>query len=185
MRITLDFSSLIDDNAVAVPTTAVRKLRWTYAADLQPASYQRGEFQVQVSNWTVTGSNLAYQVPGPGSRRIEDDATGVVYSANWTASTGAQNFSGGSIHVTATPNSTVTCTYLASQSHLLYLGTRKAPGGTLISVSVDGATAAEIDLALEDDVLVRILLGTFDGGVAHTVVMSHAGSCDASVLFLF
>ena len=183
-QIVLDFSSLLDETGASVPTTAVRKMRWTYAADLQPAGYQRGEFQVQVTNWTVAGSNLAYQVAGPGSRRLEDDSTDVVYSANWTSSTGAQNFSGGSIHFTTAPASTITCTYLAAQSHLLYLGTRKAPGGAAISVSVDGGTAVTFDLTLEDDVLVRILLGTFAGG-AHTVVMSHAAIATPLSYFYF
>ncbi|MBI2680998.1 MAG: hypothetical protein HYX25_08345 [Candidatus Solibacter usitatus] len=183
-RVTLDFSSLQDETEAAVPTTAVRKMRWTYAADLQAASYQRGEFEVQISNWTVAGSNLAYQVAGPGSRRIEDDTAGVAYSDGWTPSTGAQNFSGGSIHVTTTPGAVVTCAYLAGQSHLLYLGTRKAPSGATISVSVDGGTPQTIDLALEDDVLVRILLGPLSSG-AHTVAMTHAGVTTPASYFYF
>src|SRR6185295_15619224 len=51
-RITLDFASLVDENSVLIPTNSVRKLRWTYAADLQASAYQRGEFQVSLSNWT-------------------------------------------------------------------------------------------------------------------------------------
>ncbi len=184
-QIVLDFSSLLDETGASVPATAVRKMRWTYAADLQATSYQRGEFQVQVSNWMVAGTNAAYQVAGPGSRRVEDDAPDVTYTGSWTPSTGAQNFSGGSIHLTTTPGAGAACTYLASQTHLLYLGTRKAPNGTVISVSVDGGTAQTIDLALEDDVLVRILLGTFSGGAAHTVAMSHAGVATPLSYFYF
>src|SRR5208283_1087631 len=35
---------------VPIPTTNVRKLRWTWAADLQPGSFTRTEFQVLVSD---------------------------------------------------------------------------------------------------------------------------------------
>ena len=67
--------------ATRVPTTNVRKLRWTWAADLQPGNFQRSEFSVAVTNWPVTGSDLLYNVAGPGSRRIEDDAPEIAYSA--------------------------------------------------------------------------------------------------------
>jgi len=44
----------------------IRKLRWTYAADLQMGSYVRSEFQVVVSDWTVTerGSTIRWRVRG-------------------------------------------------------------------------------------------------------------------------
>ncbi len=69
--ITLDFSSLtgylhsfpaVGESEVAVPTNAIRKLRWTYAADFQMGAYERSEFQVVVSNWSVTGTGLTYNV---------------------------------------------------------------------------------------------------------------------------
>ena len=83
---------------VSVPTSNVRKMRWTWAADQQPGNFQRSEFSVVVTDWTVSGSNLLYQVAGPGSRRIEDDAGGGGYSGGpWTKEIG--NFSGGSIHL--------------------------------------------------------------------------------------
>ena len=61
---------------VTVPTQSIRKMRWTYAADLQAGSFVRSEFQVVVSNWTVTGTNRTYSVAGPGSRRAEDHDDG-------------------------------------------------------------------------------------------------------------
>ena len=58
-----------------VPVPApIRKLRWTYSADLQAGAYVRSEFQVVVSNWTVTGSGRGYSIAGPGSQRIEDNS---------------------------------------------------------------------------------------------------------------
>ena len=60
-QINLNFANLVDDTGAAVPMlNKVRKLRWTYAADIQPASFARTEFAVTISNWTVTGSNLQY-----------------------------------------------------------------------------------------------------------------------------
>ncbi len=177
-RITLDFSALHDEHAVAVPATAVRKMRWTYAADLQSGSYERSEFQVQVSNWTVTGSGRAYQIAGPGSWRIEDDASDLVYTGStWIPSNGPSNFSGGSIRYTTTVGASVACTYKASQSHSLYLGTRTAPSAADISVTIDGTTQS-LSLANDDDVLVRRFLGTFSSGT-HSVTMAHAASGSA------
>jgi len=73
-RVTLPFDSLVAIDGRAVPMNAVRKMRWTYAAALQAGAYERSEFAVEITNWTVTGANRAYQVAGPGSRRIEDNA---------------------------------------------------------------------------------------------------------------
>ena len=69
-RITIDFGLMRSQENI--PTDRVRKLRWTWAADLQSASFQQTEFQVSISNWQVTGTNRTYYVAGPGSRRIED-----------------------------------------------------------------------------------------------------------------
>ncbi len=55
-QVNLDFANLTDMNGVSIPTanvTNVRKLRWTWAADMQTADFQRSEFSVVVSNWTV------------------------------------------------------------------------------------------------------------------------------------
>jgi hypothetical protein len=143
-RVTIDFSALHDESGVLIPTNSVRKMRWTYSADLQAGNYQRSEFQVVVSNWTVTGTNAGYLVAGPGSRRIEDTDSPVAYTGEWNAlpntivpliSTG--NFSGGTMHSTSKPGDSLTCTYRASQPHQLYLGTRKAFTGTHVSVMID------------------------------------------------
>ena len=134
---------------------AIRKLRWTYSADLQAGAFSRTEFQVVVSNWTVTGSGRVYSIAGPGSRRIEDDSTEVVYAGAWTSGSG--NFSGGSIHSTTANNASVTCSYTSAQAHSLYLGTRLADKGTTISVSVDGQGAIPINLNVPtEDVLIEM-----------------------------
>src|ERR1700728_1693651 len=89
-QITVNFGNLVDSNTqVQIPTNRVRKLRWTWAADMQLDTYAQTEFQVTISNWTVTGNNRQYSVAGPGSRRIEDSDTVVTYSgSSWALTTG-------------------------------------------------------------------------------------------------
>src|SRR5207248_966134 len=64
-RIDLDFSNLHDVGGALAPTSNVRKMRWTWAADLQASTFVRSEFAVTVTNWTVTGTGMGYQVAGP------------------------------------------------------------------------------------------------------------------------
>jgi hypothetical protein len=185
--IKLDFSALEGyqfpdlTTLVPVPTTNVRKMRWTWAADMQMGDFQRTEFSVAVTNWNVTGTNLTYNVAGPGSRRIEDDAA--VYQGSWNPGSG--NFSGGSIHWTTTPAASVQCSYTAEAAHSLYLGTRLADTGAPITVQVDGNAPVPVNLALDDDdVLVRVPLGQWGAG-AHTVTATHAGSAGECLYFDF
>ncbi|MGD0200287.1 MAG: hypothetical protein ABSD27_05990 [Bryobacteraceae bacterium] len=166
-RIELDFGSLVDVEQQAVPTTAVRKLRWTYAAGWQDQAYERSEFEVQVTNWAVSGANRGYLVAGRGSRRIEDDAGEVVYTGAW--STGKGNFSGGTIRWTTAAGARASCEYLAAGVHSLYLGTRQCDSGGRVAVSADGAAAVTHALRIPgEDVLARIGLGQYGAG-RHTV----------------
>jgi hypothetical protein len=90
-QVRLNFANLTDLNGVSIPAvnlTNVRKLRWTWAADMQAADFQRSEFSVVVSNWTVTGTGQQYQVAGPGSRRIEDDSETLTYTGSWVSEIG-------------------------------------------------------------------------------------------------
>jgi len=183
-QISLDFSHLVDVNGITIPTTAVRKLRWTYSADLQPGSFVRSEFSVVVAQWQVTGSNLQYSVAGPGSRRIEDDSPGVSYQGSWTSGIG--NYSGGSIHWTTTPGASLTCSYSAAAQHSLYVGTRRLDAGAQVSVQVDSNPAVSVTLELAgEDVLTRVPLGTQSGGVSHSITVTHTGGTGTSFYFDF
>ncbi len=183
-QVSLDFSQLVDIHGATVPTNSVRKLRWTYAADMQQGNYTRSEFSVVVSQWQVTGTNLQYSVAGRGSRRIEDDSSAVSYQGSWTNAIG--NYSGGSIHWTTTPGASVTCLYSAAGAHSLYLGTRCLDGGAQVSVQVDNAPAVAVNLELPgEDVLTRVPLGTQSGGVSHQVTVTQNGSSGASFYFDF
>jgi hypothetical protein len=182
-KVNLDFSNLKDVNGTAVPTSNVRKLRWTWAADIQQGNFVRSEFAAVISNWTVTGTNRQYNVAGPGSRRIEDDAPEVAFQGDWTAARG--NYSGGSIQSTATSGSQLSCTYSAQTAHSLYLGTRRIDSGAQITANIDGSPPQSINLQLAgEDVLVRILLGQFQAG-AHSITLTHAGPGGAFFYFDF
>ncbi len=73
-----------------VPTNNVRKLRWTWAADLadlailrEASSRWRWQLDRQRNEAAV------YSVAGPGSRRIEDDDLAVSYQGTWSRGAGA------------------------------------------------------------------------------------------------
>ena len=182
-QVTFDFSSLqgtltpdLSGTLVAIPTNTIRKMRWTYAADLQSGSYDRSEFQVAVSDWTVTGTNRTYSVAGPGSRRIEDHDFGVTYTGSWVESRG--NYSGGTIHSTPASGASVTVAYNALVSHTLYAGLRYLASGATIAISVDGSAAAPVDTALAgEDVLFRFTVGSYDSG-NHTVTLTNSNGGD-------
>jgi len=191
-QVTLDFSTLqgttspdLSGPQVPIPTNNVRKVRWTYAANLQAGAFERSEFEVTVSNWTVTGSNRTYSVAGPGSRRIEDDAINMVYSPSigWTESRG--NYSGGTIQSSNTTGSSVSCSYSAMQTHTLCAGLRYLSNGAQVSITVDGTSVATVDLLLAaEDVLFRYPVGEYGAG-AHTVTLTHAGPAAADFYFDF
>ena len=189
-KVTLDFSALqgtitpdLSGTLHTIPTNLIRKVRWTYAADLQAAAFQRSEFRVVVSNWTVTGTNRTYAVAGPGSRRIEDHDASIVYSGAWTEVRG--NYSGGTIRWTGTPGDSLSCTYHATQPHALYAGLRYTGTGGVVSLTVDGVAAGTVNLGIPgEDALFRFPVGTFAAG-AHTVVATHAGAAGTAVYFDF
>ena len=179
----LDFSNLKDEFGNTVTTTNVRKLRWTWSADLQSGNFARSEFSVAVTNWQVTGTNLAYSVAGPGSRRIEDIAPEISYTGTWVEERG--NYSGGSIHHTTTQGNHLQCTYSAA-AHTLYLGTRYCNNGGQVTVQVDSNPALIVNLKRSlEDVLIRVPIGQFSGQAQHTVTVTHTGATGTDVYFDF
>ena len=184
-RVHLSFGNLTDINGQPVAMTSVRKMRWTWVAAWQDRAFERTEFEVQVSNWTVTGANGTYSVAGPGSRRIEDDALEVVYSPGWMAFKGAYNYSSGSNHSTQTSGAQVCCTYSASAPHSLYLGTELLDKGASLAVTVDGGAPITPSLLMPtEDAVVRIPLGQYAAGT-HTVAARHAGPNDSNGPYTF
>jgi hypothetical protein len=75
--------------------------------------------------------------------------------------------------------------YSSAQTHSLYLGTRIADAGALISVSVDGGTPVSVNLNVPtEDVLIRKPLGQYGSG-SHTVVATHVGTTGTYLYFDF
>jgi hypothetical protein len=183
-EVTIDFSILKTAQNLPIPTNNVRKLRWTWAADFQTPSFIPTEFQVQISNWNVTGQNRSYFVAGPGSRRIENDNPSVTYVGSWHVDNG--NYSGSTIQWTQNTNDTCTVTYQEANQHELFLGTRLLGSGANVSVAVDGQLLAQPGtLALSgEDVLVRSPLGTWPAG-NHTVTFRHQGPANNLLYFDF
>lgn len=177
-QVTLDFGNLsgtTDANSAPqlIPTTNVRKLRWTWAADLQAGEFVQTEFQVTVSNWSVSGANRLYSVAGPGSRRIEDTDSGVTFSGAWQQGTG--NYSGSKAHFTSETGDSCTITYTEAASHHLFLGVRRTAEAPNINIAIDGNTAEHAVLTLPgEDVWVRYPLGSVAAG-SHSVTITHAG----------
>jgi hypothetical protein len=182
--VSIDFSSLegyltpdFSDTLTPVPTNQIRKMRWTYAAALQVGAFARSEFEVVVSNWSVTGTNGTYSVAGPGSRRVEDDSMEIAYSGSWVESRG--NFSSGIIHASATAGDSVSWSYAATGSHTLYLGTRYlgllTAAGASISIVVDGGSATALNLFIsQEDVLIRWPVGVCAAG-NHSITVTNSG----------
>jgi hypothetical protein len=183
-RVTLNFSALMgytqpasisSQTRISIPTTRVRKLRWTWAPDLQAGSFQRSPFAVSITNWAVNGENRAYFVAGPGSRRIEDDQSAVTYSSGAWSKSGPGNYSGSTIHYTNSAGDSCTIAYSETATHDLYAGSRLIADGATISISVDGNPAIAFNLEVPgEDVLVRLPLGSFPPG-SHSVTITHSG----------
>ena len=169
---------------VTIPTTQVRKLRWTWSADLQPNQFQQTEFQVNISQWTVTGSNRQHSIAGPGSRRIEDTDLSIQYSGDWSQPPSltddssiwpvqSGNYSNSKVHFSRAMDDSCTITYSETAAHQLYLGTRFVDGASTIGVSIDGLAASNFPLAVPgEDILVRIPLGAVAAGT-HTVTIQN------------
>jgi hypothetical protein len=172
---------------VSIPTQNVRKIRWTWAADLEGGSFVRTEFQVVVTAWTVTGNGRPYFVAGPGSRRIEEDDPSVVYGgphgpADWQ-SQGPGNYSASGIKTTTQQGATCTISYTEPGTHRLYLGTRRIANSASVMVTMDGGTPLILNLQLPgEDLMARMLLGSVGPG-HHTVVLTHNGP-DSNPFFL-
>jgi hypothetical protein len=191
-QVTIPFASLsgyIDPDYTTlypiVNPNQIRKVRWTYAADLQAGTFARSEFEVLVSGWTVTGTNLDYSVAGPGSLRFDDFSAAMAYAGAWSLTEGLStgNYSGGTIHLSTTPGDAVTCSYTSPFAHTLYLGTRYLDNGSQVAITVDGVSAGTVNLELAgEDVLVRYPVGEYAAG-SHVITLINSGA--SGELFYF
>ena len=188
-QVTLDFGNLSGTtdadptNLQPVPTTNVRKVRWTWSADLQNNEFSQTEFQITISDWSVIGTNQTYSFAGPGSRRVEDTDSAVTFTGSWQLQTG--NYSGSKIHVTSNPGDSCTVTYTEANPHQIYLGLRRTTTAPRIQITVDASTSQQTTLTLPgEDVLIRYPLGELAAG-SHTIQIVHAGDSTQSLFFDF
>ena len=189
-KVTLEFGSLFgwtnplfSGDPEQIPTSHIRKMRWTYAADLQAAEFQRSEFAVAVSNWVVSGTGRPYAIAGRGSFRIEDHDPAIAYQGQWTEERG--NFSAGTIHKTSANGATASFVYQAPLAHDLYLGLRYTGNSGAIAISADGNSISPPTLNINgEDTLFRFPCGSFAAG-QHTMRLEHTGPNGTDVFFEF
>jgi hypothetical protein len=174
-RFALNFSSLVDRNGTTVPMDRVRKMRWTYAAELQAGEYVRSEFAATITNWEVGGTNRRYRVAGPGSRRIDCRDTRVEYYGTSWGPFIRGNYSDGQIRWASQYSDGFSISYRSAQTHELFLGSRLLDQAPSIAFRVDSEPARVFDLRRAgEDRLLRIPLGEYPPG-EHTVFVTHNG----------
>lgn len=183
-RVTLPFDTMVDEDGESIPVTDIRKLRWTYGAAMQMGAYERSEFLVTITDWSVSAPSRIYKLAGPGSRRIENRDKSISYSGTGWGS-GLGNFSDGSIHYAAREGDELSINYNCPLPHTLYLGTRIAFNGANVRVRVDGTTALTENLLIQgEDSLCRLKIGVYAPG-SHSVEARHMGPDDPDHPFHF
>ncbi len=162
-RVELPFGALLDHVGNPVDWAHVRKMRWTYAAPVSTAAFERQEFLVEVENWQVTGPGRLYSFAGAGSRRLEDDNPSLEYVGQWIFSKG--NYSGGSIHWTTEDDAEVICRYAHPLPHELLLGARALSIGGEVSITINGGLPITQNFFVAgEDALVRRHLQSMPAG---------------------
>lgn len=143
-RVTVDFS--------AEGITSLQRIWMTFGALLaDSAEYTGGEFRALFSNWNVTGpaATRALPVAAPGSVRIEEHSSWVKYTGFWEAAPEATGFfSEGRARRAAQVDATATVETHCSQTHDIYIGTRKDFNCGIVEVTVDGDTGSAVQLDL-------------------------------------
>ena len=134
----------------------VDKVWWTIAPALPNShAYQPTEFQMVVTNWTVTSNpagKRALKVAGPGSVRIEEDSTWVSTSGYWEPAPGNDPVNGafafwsqGRAIRAAAAGAAVTIETHCQSTHDIYVGTRLDTNCGIVSVRLDGGTPVTLD----------------------------------------
>lgn len=134
----------------------VDKVWWTIAPALPNGkAYEPTEFQMVVTNWTVTSnpaSKRALKVAGPGSVRIEEDSTWVRTSGYWEPAPGNDPVNGafafwsqGRAIRAAVAGASVTIETHCQSTHDIYVGTRLDTNCGIVSARLDGGTPVTLD----------------------------------------
>lgn len=171
----------------ALGWTDIQKLWLTFAPALANGGpYTATEWQVVVSNWTVSdpAGTRDLKVAGPNSVRVEQDDAWVRYSGSWEQAPAAQGvFSQGRAMRTSQAGATVTVTTHCGQTHDLYVGTRLDFDCGKVDVWLDGVAAvAPLDCyRASDQAQSRVRRKVFSGvsGGEHTLQIRIRGDRNA------
>ena len=178
-RVSLDFSALGIDQ--------IRQMWLTFAPRLaNGARYEDTEWSATFSNWTVSDSQgkRALKVAGPGSVRVGSRDAWVRYSGSGWAEQDANNLYLGFARVTRTPGDSVTIRYYCQHAHDLWLGTSLYRDRGIVSVSVDGDTATQLDCYLDAEpaIVTRRRLRANVAPGQHTVTITLLSTKNAQSL---
>lgn len=146
-RVVIDFDALAI--SMADPDlTSIRQAWMTLAPPLADSAATGDlEFSAVFTNWTVTGSNKALQVAGPGSVRVEDSDSWCTYSgSSWDLEAGF--FSLGFARRATTPGDNVKVRYFCSSTHDLYVGTSLYSDRGRWTCTIDGGAPVTLDCYL-------------------------------------
>jgi hypothetical protein len=171
----------------------VDKVWWTIAPALPNGqAYPPTEWQMVVTNWTVTSSpanKRSLQVAGPGSVRIEEDSTWVSTSGYWEAAPGNDPVNGafafwsqGRAIRAAAAGASVTIQTHCQSTHNIYVGTRLDTNCGIVSATLDGGTPVTLDCYCPTATTSQTRRLLFSGVAAdqHEVVITISGNKNAS-----
>lgn len=141
-RVTLPFSQL------GIPD--IRMMWLTFSPALaNGAAYTSTEWEATFTNWRVTGPDAvrSLQVAGPGSMRIEEDDSWCKYSGTWVNQTNDVGFFSSGYAKKAGAGAAAQVKYSCGAVHDLYVGAAFGVGGGMVSVSLDGDAATQLNTA--------------------------------------
>jgi hypothetical protein len=175
-QVTIDFTALGIDQ--------LRQAWLTFAPALtDSAPYADTEWSATFSNWSVSDpqGKRPLKIAGPGSVRVGNADSAVKYTGtSWAMEAGF--FYRGFCQVASAIGDSVTVTYYSSQAHDLYVGTSLYTDRGMVSVSLDGDTAAALDCYLNCEPSVQTRRQVRSGVAAgnHVVTITLSGQSTAS-----
>jgi hypothetical protein len=184
-HVRIDFTALGWNNA--------DKVWWTIAPALpNHQAYQPTEWQMVVTNWTVTSNpagKRALKVAGPGSVRIEEDSTWVSTSGYWEPAPGNDPVNGafafwsqGRAIRAAAAGARVTVETHCRHTHDIYIGTRLDATCGIVTTTLDGGPPVTLDCyyPLATTSQTRRLLFSGVAAGQHRVVITLSGNKNPS-----
>lgn len=172
-RVSIDFTARGVDQ--------LREAWLTFAPALaNGAAYVDTEWTATFTNWECTDPNgrLPLQVAGPGSVRVGNRDRWAVYTGTGWAEQDANNLWRGFARVSNTTGDQVRVRYHCQHAHDLWIGTALYVDKGIVSVSLDGDAATDLDcyLAVEPPVLPRRRVRTGVAAGAHELLIAVTGT---------